>query len=154
MATKKTEKKKKKKWAVPPLRLPLRRDPSSGGDSDSTSSTLDIPAFKQKEEEEEVKPTGARTAPVLEEDYVPACPRCGHHEQVHRWRFWKAWNKYVWHCSFEKPATHDMGRQFCGHMWIEDNREGRCDVCKTRARIQEHGATLGYYCPGCHDFFQ
>lgn len=142
----KANKPKGKKWALPLLRLPLPAGPDESR-SGSTSSTAELPP-------QEVKPTGARTAPVAEGDYVPACPRCGHHEQAHRWRFWKEWNKYVWHCSFEKPATHDMGRQFCGHMWIEDNREGRCDVCKTRARIQEHGATLGYYCPGCRDFFQ
>jgi hypothetical protein len=138
---------KKGKWAVPPLRLPLQRDPS-GGESASTSSTLETVAPPL------VEPTGARTAPAQGAAYVPTCPRCTHHEQVHQWKFWKEWNKYIWHCSYVKPATRDMGPQFCGHMWLEDNREGRCDACKTRARIQEHGKTLGYYCPGCHDFFQ
>jgi hypothetical protein len=149
MASKRKQQ-KKIKWTVPPLRLPLQRDPSN--DSASTSSTAEMVVLPGAEE---IKPpTGARTAPAQVADYVPSCPHCGHYEQVHHWKFWKEWNKYIWHCSYVKKATFDIGPQFCGYMWIEDNREGRCNTCKMRARIQEHGKTLGYYCPGCHDFFQ
>jgi hypothetical protein len=145
-------KKKKTRWQVPPLHLSRLLQRENSNNSASTSS----PGPSNVAKEDEEKPTGARTAPVSSTDYIPACPKCGciWGEEVRHWKFWKEWNTWVWHCSHVIPATSDMGPCFCGHMWVEENRRGRCYTCRTPMRIQECKKMLVFYCPGCNDYSQ
>ncbi len=84
----------------------------------------------------------------------PHCPRCGHGRSVHKWKFWKEHNEYVYHCSFMHPRneTTGVGRMLCGNMWRESRRNMHCTTCWLPLNVEQHQGMLGYWCSFCQDF--